>query len=415
MPRPTSYVRSNDPDVPASAREGSRPTVSILCFSPFQRDARVLRQARHLASAFDVTVFAYDWRGMPAPEGVTLCPLARPNPGTTARRARRAAGLALGLLGARGAYESVYWSYPLYEEAYRALRELPCDLLVGNDWNALPIVARVAEERDTPFVIDLHEDAPGEWEHRLSWRLFRRPVIDHALRRHGARADAAVTVSHHIAELYHSRYGWRPMVLRNVPEPVAPPPFRPCDPSQVRLVHHGAGAAVRGLEEMMRAVVEAGPRFHLDLYLVGDEGYITSLRRWASAQGEGRIRVHDPVAPDQIVPTIARYDLGLYILPPVVPQHLYALPNKLFDFLSAGLAVCIGPSPEMAAELKLWDAGFVAPDFSAHAMAQLLRGLSADEIDQARRGARRAATSLSATKEHKPLLAAARSLVSSAR
>ena len=50
----------------------------------------------------------------------------------------------------------------------------------------------------------------------------------------------------------------------------------------------------------------------------------------------------------EIVDTIAEYDIGLFILSPINFNYYHALPNKLFEFIQARLAIAVSPSPEMA-------------------------------------------------------------------
>ena len=63
--------------------------------------------------------------------------------------------------------------------------------------------------------------------------------------------------------------------------------------------------------------------------------------------------VHGHLAGDIVLQSVARtlnaHDVGVYVLPPVSFNHLWALPNKVFDFVQGRLALVVGPSPEMAA------------------------------------------------------------------
>ena len=43
-----------------------------------------------------------------------------------------------------------------------------------------------------------------------------------------------------------------------------------------------------------------------------------------------------------------QYDVGVFLLPASFPNQVHVLPNKLFDYIQARLAVAIGPSHEMA-------------------------------------------------------------------
>jgi len=103
--------------------------------------------------------------------------------------------------------------------------------------------------------------------------------------------------------------------------------------------------------------------------LVGSVSYIEQLRKLAAQLAPNRIFFHDPVPPAQIVQQIQRYDVGLYLLEPSNYNRAMGTPNKLFDFIAAGLGVCIGPSPAMAELVHQYGIGVVAPA-SSLAMSQ---------------------------------------------
>ena len=74
------------------------------------------------------------------------------------------------------------------------------------------------------------------------------------------------------------------------------------------------------------------------------------------------------------------YDAGIYLLPPNNFNNRYSLPNKFFEFVQARLAIAIGPSPEMAAEVRRYDMGIVADDFTPVSFARAITGLDRQRI-----------------------------------
>ena len=90
------------------------------------------------------------------------------------------------------------------------------------------------------------------------------------------------------------------------------------------------------------------------------------------------------------------YDIGLYLLPPTNFNHRYALPNKFFEFIQGRLAVAIGPSPEMAAIVRHYGCGVVAPTFEPESLAAELNALDAAAIAGFKHASHRAAAELCA-------------------
>jgi glycosyltransferase involved in cell wall biosynthesis len=87
-----------------------------------------------------------------------------------------------------------------------------------------------------------------------------------------------------------------------------------------------------------------------------------------------------PVSFKEIIPTINKYDIGIYILNPNGFNNEYALPNKIFEYVQAKLAIAISPSKEMRHIVEKYDLGVVADDFSPESLAKKIKELSKDDI-----------------------------------
>src|SRR5690606_11071461 len=100
---------------------------------------------------------------------------------------------------------------------------------------------------------------------------------------------------------------------------------------------------------MIDAVRRLDERFTLDFYLVParDRGrYLAQLRD--RAKGCDRIRFRDPVPPGDLPTALNVYDVGVFWIPPTHTNARFTLPNQLFDYVQARLAIAVGPSVEMA-------------------------------------------------------------------
>jgi len=84
------------------------------------------------------------------------------------------------------------------------------------------------------------------------------------------------------------------------------------------------------------------------LVFLGNGGYKQTLREKAINHPKSEnIFVLDAVPWEQLAAYTASADLGVFPLQNVSLQYYYALSNKLFEFLSAGLPVVISDFPEM--------------------------------------------------------------------
>jgi len=151
---------------------------------------------------------------------------------------------------------------------------------------------------------------------------------------------------------------------------------------------------------MIRAVALSDPRFTLDLMLMDDDAaHVHDLRRLAEEIAPGRIFFRDPVPPLDIVRTVAEYDIGLCVIQPITYNTLMMLPNKMFEYIQAGLAVCVGPSPAMVEVVRRFGVGVVAASFTPRDVAATLDRLTVDQVEAMRTAALRAARTLNADVE----------------
>ena len=74
------------------------------------------------------------------------------------------------------------------------------------------------------------------------------------------------------------------------------------------------------------------------------------------------------------------YDIGLYLLGSQIFNCRMALPNKLFEFIQARLAVAIWPSPEMKKIVEKENIGIVANDFTIESMAKMLNVMTIEQL-----------------------------------
>jgi glycosyltransferase involved in cell wall biosynthesis len=250
----------------------------------------------------------------------------------------------------------------------------------------------------------MHEFAEEERSESI-WRLLVSPAIRYLTKRYAAGAesgvDASITVCEPIAERYRRELGLHPIVVYNAPKREADLPQYPATTdARVRMVHHGYAKRGRGLERLVEALALTDQRFTLDFMLMPDDrGYIDDLKDLAERLAPGRVNFRDPVPPAQIVTTVAEYDLGLCVIEPRPYNNLMMLPNKFFEYIQAGLAVCVGPSPAMVELVQRYAVGVIAPTFDPEMVAKTLNCMTAEDLLAMRHFARRAAAELNADVE----------------
>jgi glycosyltransferase involved in cell wall biosynthesis len=247
----------------------------------------------------------------------------------------------------------------------RAARAAAADVVHANDLETLP-AAWLATRGRARLVYDAHE-LYAEFEPDPP-RLHR--AVTSALERTLARrADAVVTVSEPIADELERRLGRRPLVVLNAPELDArePEPTRRDGP--LRAVYQGAFGRGRQLEDLLDAIA-AAPTVRLTIRVVRmkTEAIRVEVERRGLA---GRVEVEEPLPPDRLLEGLRGHDVGIVFDRPVSRNAELSSPNKLFEYLAAGLAVVAPRLPGFEAILD--GVGVLYDDGLAEALESLSR------------------------------------------
>lgn len=360
-----------------------KPRILVVSFSAIHSDSRVLREISVACEIGDVTTVGYGLAPAGVHEHLQIPDHAPSLPQTLPGVFK---------LGLRR-FASVERDAPGTQAALKLIGARTFDLVIANDARALPLAFAVRGQ--APVWADLHEWAPEERTHVLSWRLLVSPFMDYLCRKYLPLCQVTSTVGGAIASLYHERYQIKtPRLVRNA---AAFADLKPSDTAEdkIRLVHSGGATFGRNIEAMIQATIEAGDRFSLDLYLVpaNDGGaYLKKLHE--VAQGNPRITFHDPVKPHEIPGTINQYDVGIFWIPPFNTNARLTLPNKIFDFVQGRLAVAVGPTEEMVRLINDYDLGVVSDDFSVESIVSTLSSLTPAAIREWKNNSHAAAPEL---------------------
>jgi glycosyltransferase involved in cell wall biosynthesis len=305
------------------------------------------------------------------------------------RRVAAAARERAALRELRGAYRLGRLGAATLALAHAAAPLGPVGIVHAHDLDTLPAGALLARRHRARLVYDAHE---------LYTRFERSPprlyawavrIVEGTLAR---RADAVVTVSGPIARSLRDLHGLagEPLVVLNCP-PLGPSPPPRRDGGAVRVVYQAAVGPGRVTADLL-AAAERAAGARVDLRIVGADP--AALRRDVERRGlSGRVRVLEPVPPDRLVESLAGYDVGVVIDRGDTENARLALPNKLFEYLMAGLAVAVPRLPAMAELVEREGVGLTYEPGSPADLARALEELAADRprLAEMQRRARAAA------------------------
>lgn len=366
-------------EVYARAMGEGKPTLLIVSFSDIRHDARVKKQISLFAERYDVTVCGW---GEPLDDDVEQM-LFEP-------RGSKRSDVAQAAMWHAGMYRAAYCMEPDVRYARRLLRGRRFDAVIANDIE--PIGMAVDMFGAGRVHAELHEYYPGLQDQDPAWVKLRQPYYRWMLRHQVSRAASATTVSEAIAQRYRDEFAINAGVVYNAlplldftPTPVGDP---------IRIVHSGGAQPNRRIEVMMEAVAGSSANVTLDLFLTGQgSAYSDGLYELAQRLGD-RITVHPPVPYQELIGTLNAYDIGIHILPATATNNVLALPNKIFDYVQARLAVVVGPTPEMSARVKDFDLGLVTDGFERDEVIRALDLLTAEDVSRWKHNSEAAAVEL---------------------
>ena len=183
------------------------------------------------------------------------------------------------------------------------------------------------------------------------------------------------------------------LVFRNTParEDVA---FRPCG-ERIDVLYHGIIVQDRGLEDCVRSVQLWRPEFRLILRGPSEPTFRVGLERIAETEGvRDRVVFAPPVPMLELVRAATTADIGISTPPRTSKHNIYALPNKFFEYIQAGLALCVCDLPDMAEIVRQYDLGLLIGELSPQGIAAVINRFDRQSIDAFKRHSLKAARDL---------------------
>jgi glycosyltransferase involved in cell wall biosynthesis len=300
----------------------------------------------------------------------------------------------------------------------RALARVRPDAIHAHDAAMLAPGILGARLTGARLVYDSHELATSVPYRERTWAWLVAGLERVAVR----RCAAVITVSDGIAERLRRRYRLprTPTVVRNVTA------LRPSGAGRLRLslgidaatplvLHQGAPAPARGCELLLDAL---GRLPGVRLAFLGDPepGYAATLREAVRER-----RLHDrvtllPNVPlERLLAYTAEADVGVTLLQDTCENHRLALPNKLFEYIAAGVPVVASALPETRALVERHGVGWCVPPGDSAALADALAlALRRREDVELRARLRRAAEELNWEREQQRLVGLYERLASAA-
>lgn len=355
-----------------------KPRVCVIITNEIIRDGRVLREAKSLATKYEVLVLGLG-RGL-----------------SEAEKADASVSLGLdlwwtqtGMTGWLPKWKRLGYAARFLDarrQIVARIRSFRPDIVHAHEAKGLPIGHRAARACGAKLIYDAHElyrDMTNagsfswhDWLYRKESRLMRG-------------CAAIIACNQDRAEIMHKEYGapFVPTVIENLP------PYREAITSTYLrdylatrslvpkhiVLHQGAMMPGRGIETVIDAVPELIDGATIVFVGPSDPRYLETLKERVKALGvEDRCVLHPAVDHAKLFPITCSADVGVVTYQPVSRNNIYCAPNKLYEYSQAGLPIVGADLPPIRRYLSDTGTGELMDPGDATTIAQAINTLLED-------------------------------------
>ncbi|TLP61139.1 MULTISPECIES: glycosyltransferase [Pseudomonas] len=260
-------------------------------------------------------------------------------------------------------------------------RRYPAQVVVAHDLPMLAVGRTLAQEFGASLVYDSHElfseQEFARWQQR-AWANVER--------RHIHACERVITVNPSIAGELQARYDLPQVsVIHNAERvmPLAPRSrylhqYFSIPEDHLLLLFQGGFSAGRNLENLTKAMALLRSS-DVHLVMLGEGALGDSLQRLAIRLGvQNRVHYHPAVPQHQLLEITASADAGVIPYQAICLNNYYCTPNKLFEFIAAGLPILASDLPELRRLVAGNAIGHVCELATAQQIARAIEEMFAD-------------------------------------
>lgn len=256
-----------------------------------------------------------------------------------------------------------------------------CDLLFANDLDTLLPNYLHSKIYRLPLIYDSHEYFTEVPE--LEKNLFKKKIWKRIEQYIFPKLTYIITVNDSIAGLFYKDYGKKPLVIRNVP--LTHNFRRVSDVNAFKkenelplnkkiIILQGAGINIqRGAEEAVEAM-----RFLDDAILLiigGGDVFENLMALSAKFQLEEKIIFIPKLPYADLMEFTQVADVGLTLDKNTNINYRFSLPNKIFDYINAGIPVLASDLPEVAKIIRQYEVGTIINEVTPQSIATAIKNL----------------------------------------
>jgi len=257
------------------------------------------------------------------------------------------------------------------------------DIYLSNDTDTILANYYASKFKKKKLIFDAHEIFPEvpEIQHRKFVKKVWTKIESYIF----PKLRNTYTVNQSISDYYRRLYRTHMQVVRNVPyfQRFTDEKGKFFIPNKKIILYQGAVNLGRGLEW----VIDAIPYVNKDalLVIIGDGDVKKKLvQKVADMQLMMRVTFFGKKQPDELFRYTKGADIGLCLLENLGLSYYYSLPNRIFDYLRAGVPVLATDFPEIREFVGTNNTGILIDHYEPQFLAETINNMLENRMDTSR-------------------------------
>lgn len=271
-----------------------------------------------------------------------------------------------------------------FEFLYRSFKEYrnSADIVHSHDLNALPlgVLLKRFSKNKVKLVYDAHEYEIERNGTTKVGRFFKKKLESFLIK----YADSVITVSDSIADEYVRLYGIdKPRIIYNCPDFIeikSPDLLRDkleIRPEQKIFLYQGMFGFGRGIEMILSSF--EGLAGDSNVLVCMGYGPLEDLIK-KKANESKNIFFMPAVSPEELLEYTSSADVGIHMIQNTCLNHYYCMPNKIFEYLMAGLPVIVSGLYELKKFVNGNNVGVVIDENSTRDLSDAIEKIGTKDL-----------------------------------
>ncbi|MDR5658759.1 glycosyltransferase family 4 protein [Serpentinicella sp. ANB-PHB4] len=265
-------------------------------------------------------------------------------------------------------------------------RKFNPDIIHCHDVYTVPIGFRIKRQLKSKLVYDSHELWSRVHNVESLPRIISK-ITKYFEKKAVTESDTVITVSDSISNYFVKHYELKnkPLVLRNIPNKNTLTNSSNLlrnklniSPEEKIILYQGAVQVGRGVDKIIKLLPNLDSR--IVLVILGGGPLIDKIKDLVSSLDmNARVFFHESVNQEELIDYTSSADLGIHLMQNICLNHYYALPNKIFEYLQAGIPIVCSEFPEMRKIIEDYRVGMTVDPEKLEKTAKEVNSLILDQ------------------------------------